>query len=132
MPNIRKKAIEYLDAAQDLINKGHYNSSVHCSYYSRLLHMKYILAHHAERPISYDVQNEKRETGSHDFILEEINNRIDSHKKAKDIVEFFRYLKSERVDADYRDKLFDAEACLDIKQKAEGLKTKLNDQFGTL
>lgn len=132
MPNIRLKSEECLMAAQDLISLKRYNSSVHCSYYSRLLHMKYILAHHPHKPVSYDVQNEKRMSGSHTFILEEICNRIDNGRKKKDIVEFFRFLKSQRIAADYEDKLFTDLECLDVKQKSEGLKQKLNDQFGVL
>lgn len=58
MPNIKLKSIEYMEAAQELINKRIYNASVHCSYYSRLMQMKYILAHH-KSPIDYNTQNEK-------------------------------------------------------------------------
>ena len=44
----------------------------------------------------------------------------------------FRYLKSERIEADYRDKIFTQTDALDVKQKSESLRQKLNDQFGAI
>lgn len=131
MPKIKEKSEEYLVAAQTLINCRSYNPSVHCSYYSRLLQMKYILAHH-QRSISYDIQNQKREGDSHLYILEQINNRIGDSRKGTKICQYFRYLKDLRVEADYREKLFTDIECLDVKEVSEGLKKKLNDQFGVL
>lgn len=121
-----------MDAAQELINKGYNNASIHCSYYSRLLQMKYILANCSDRPISYAVQNNHKGEDSHEYILIGIKNRIKNSNKAKDIVQIFRYLKSERVEADYRDKIFTQIDALDIKLKSENLRQRLNDQFGAI
>lgn len=132
MPNIKQKSKEYMDAAQELINKGYSNSSIHCSYYSRLLQMKYILANCSDRPISYDNQNKHTGESCHEYILTEIRNRVKIPNKARDIVQIFRYLKSERIEADYRDKIFTQTEALDVKQKSESLRQKLNDQFGAI
>ena len=131
MPNIKLKSIEYMEAAQELINKRIYNASVHCSYYSRLMQMKYILAHH-KRPIDYNTQNEKREKGSHEYIITEISNRISNRSQSLRIVQCFRALKSLRMDADYKDVLLKADDSTLAKQMSEGLKQKLNAQFGNI
>lgn len=132
MPNIKQKSNEYMIAAQELINKSMFNSSIHCSYYSRLLQMKYILAHYSAKPICYAVQDKIDSSGSHEYILNEIRNRVRDSKKAKEIVDIFRLLKNRRVKADYRDVLFSLDDSLDIKQKSESLERKLKDQFGAI
>lgn len=132
MPAMRNKSEEFMNAARELINKGYCNSSIHCAYYSRLLQMKYILARCSDRPIPYDVQNKHRGESSHEYILMEIKNRVKSPNKAKDIVQIFRFLRSERVEADYRDKMFTVIDALDVRQQSENLRQKLNDQFGVV
>lgn len=132
MSNIKQKSKEFMNAAQFLIDKGCNNSSIHCSYYSCLLQMKYILANCSDRPISYDVQDKHKGDNSHIYILTEISNRAKNPKKAKDIVQIFRYLKDERVEADYHDKIFTQNDALSIKQTSENLRQKLNDQFGAI
>lgn len=132
MSNIQQKSNEYMIAAQELINKSMFNPSIHCSYYSRLLQMKYILAHYSANPICYADQNKIGSQGSHEFILNEIRNRVRDSKKAKEIVDLFRLLKNRRVKADYEESLFDLDNSLDIKQKSESLDRKLKDQFGAI
>lgn len=132
MPNIKIKSEECLKAAQKLIDLEMYNSSIHCSYYSVFLYMKYILANTANRPVSYEAQKEQGKTESHKFVIREIRNRVAGEKQEKDIRQLFDYIKAERINADYTDKLFDANASLSVIDMSKGLFQKLNDQFGKL
>lgn len=132
MPSIKKKSEECLEAAQKLINSGMFNSSVHCSYYSVFLYMKYILANTSDRPVSYVTQKEQGKTDSHKYVFREITNRVNNPPKLKDIKQLYDFIKAKRIDADYTDKLFIDVESLDVIDKSKGLHQKLNDQFGKL
>ena len=84
---MKRKSEDTLTVAQELINrKGIFcTQSVHCSYYAVLQRMKYILAHLAKNPIPYDKQNPD-DKSSHEKILEEIKNRIDSKRSVKAVL----------------------------------------------
>jgi len=95
--------------------------------------MKYILDAHKYKPISYDEQREKAESysgGSHEFILEEIGNRITCRP-----VDWFNYkstfraLKKCRVTADYEQYMFTLEESIDCRDMADGLIKTLKRYF---
>ena len=132
MPNIKKKSEECLDAAQKLIDSGMFNSSIHCSYYSVFLYMKFILANTSNKPVNYATQKERGKTDSHKYVSREIINRVNNASKLKDIKQLYDFIKTKRIDADYTDKLFDDEESLDVIDKSKGLHQRLNDQFGKL
>lgn len=65
---MNKKSEENILAAEELISRGYYNSSIHCSYYALFQYMKYIL--NSRGLCSYAVQDQKTNAhGSHNNIL---------------------------------------------------------------
>lgn len=132
MPEIKKKSEECLNAAQKLIDCRMYNSSVHCSYYSAFLFMKYILAHTSNKPIDYVTQKEEGGSNSHKYVSKEIYDRVTNYGKLKDIRQLYAFLKEMRIEADYSNKLFPDTDSLDIIDKSKSLHRKLKDQFGAL
>ena len=133
MPEIKNKSVRKLNAAQYLINEGFYTESVHCSYYSSFLYMKYILHHIPSEKgrVTYNNQ-ELKGASSHEYILRLIKERINSLLKRKNIEASFRYLKDMRNEADYSAKLISAEESCIVKEEAELLKRILKDTFGNL
>ena len=133
---MKTKAIGYLGVAQTLINKQEEISStvsVHCSYYAVLMYMKYILAHTDRQPLSYEEQDEKSKgEGSHEYMIEQIRQRINHRKAGRDFAQAVRDLKQARKYADYTTKQFTVEESLELKQQAEGSITKLKTYFGNL
>lgn len=106
--------------------------SVHCSYYAVFQYMKYILAHLKRGAISYDVQDDICSgDNSHEVILDKIRDSLTgvNPKKQRDLLEGIRCLKKQRVSADYTIEPFTLEDCLEIKQNAEGLISKLKSYF---
>lgn len=131
------KAQGNIDVSQQLINMKDTQfctASVHCSYYAVFQYMKYMLAKTDRNPISYQLQDEqcKNKTSSHDYLLIEIQNRILDSRNGRDFAQHVRSLKRERVEADYKSRMFTLEESLDCKQKAEGLITKLKTYFGNI
>lgn len=125
---MNKKAFESLEAAKRLVETREsygYNSSIHCSYYAVLQYMKYALATCKTNPLSYEKQSEKKIGSSHEFILNEVKNRIDNIRNAKKFAETVRNLKKLRVEADYTQRNFSEEESLDCKEQAEGAINKL-------
>ena len=130
---MKSKVQENLNSAQILINNQHFTASIHCSYYAVLEYMKYMLANTDRNPISFEVQESNSGDSSHEYILGEIIGRIDHGKKAKkNFSQGVRFLKKERVDADYTQRKFSDIDALDCKQKAEGLITNLKTYFGNI
>ena len=131
---MKQKANKSLEAAQSLINTREtygYNSSVHCSYYTVLQYMKYILAKTDRRPLAYNEQNSSSQS-SHDFVIEEIVNRIKKSTDGRDFAQQVRRLKKQRVDADYTDRNFTEDESLGCKENAVGAISKLKRYFGDL
>lgn len=118
-------------ASQVLINNKLYTSSVHCSYYAVLQYMKYILHATTNSPIPYQSQDDKN-VSSHEYLLTETKNRINKPKDAKSFAEEFRFLKGERVRADYNLEKFTDVESLDCRQKADSLISKLKTYFGNI
>lgn len=125
------KAIENLESAQILINKKHFTSSVHCSYYAVLEYMKYMLATTSNNPIPY-INQCKTKQDSHEYILLEIQRRITNPKNARAFTASVRNLKQLRVLADYEVKAFTDIEGLDCKNKADGLISNLKTYFGNI
>ena len=129
---MKRKAFNSLEAAKRLVEMREtcgYNSSVHCSYYAVLQYMKYKLANCEENPLPYDKQNDKKNGSSHEFILNEIKQRINNPYKAKGFMEKVRNLKKYRVEADYTQRDFTEEESLECKEQAEQAIKKLNQYF---
>lgn len=130
---MKTKAIENLDSAQLLIDRGYYTASVHCSYYAVFQYMKYMLATTADSPISFDDQDAHTGESSHEYILIETRDRINANAtKKRDFTNAVRNLKQDRVEADYHQKQFTVDESLDCKANADGLITKLKTYFGNI
>ena len=135
---MKTKATNSLDAAQVLIDKeeeGYYTASIHCSYYAVFQYIKYVLANTDTEPLSYEEQTKQakgKRMGSHDFVIEQIRQRIGDRKAGQKFVQATSNLKKKRVDADYSTRQFTLEESLACKQKAEELIAKLKMYFGDL
>lgn len=105
-----------------------WTACAHCSYYAVFQYMKYILAVKSNPFIPYNKQNESK-TDSHNYILDEIKNRINNPRIARRIYDKVRVLKRWRVLADYEDKFFSQEEAIDCKDQAEGLIRELKSIF---
>lgn len=103
-----KKSEENILAAEELISKGYYNSSIHCSYYALFQYMKYILDYCGL--CNYAAQNKKtgaknKKTGakgSHDIIWGELNPHINDIVLRFTVDTSFQNLKKQRSVADYK------------------------------
>lgn len=130
---MKSKAIENLNSAQILINNKQFTTSVHCSYYAVFQYMKYMLANTTTRPIALDVQDAHQGDSSHEYILTEIQNRINAKPQvARTFAQAVRLLKSDRVDADYHQKVFTDIESMTCRDRANGLITNLKTFFGNL
>lgn len=131
---MKQKAINNLKTAQILANNREecgYSSSIHCSYYAVFQYLKYMLAHTDKNPIAYDKQDIS-DSGSHEFILTEIVNRVKDFKNGRDLAQRVRFLKRKRKDADYTPRNFSLDECLGCKEEAVGIISKLKQYFGNL
>lgn len=129
---MKNKALNTLYSAQCLINNQRYTSSIHCSYYAVLQYMKYMLANTSNNPIDYTAQNNHIGESSHDYIFDEICNRISNPSNERRFKQFFKNLKKDRVEADYSIRNFSCEESLDCKQNADALITQLKTVFGNI
>lgn len=130
---MKTKAIENLDSAQLLLNNRQVTSSVHCSYYAVFQYMKYMLATTPTRPLSYAVQDAHTGDSSHEYILEEIRLRLNrSPRDIRNFCEKVRLLKKDRVDADYKNRVFSDEEGLNCKSNADGIISNLKTYFGNI
>lgn len=129
---MKSKANDNLKSAQILIDAEQYTTSIHCSYYAVLEYMKYMLAEIEIKPINYENQNSNIGADTHTFILDEIKKRIKNPKNARNFVEGVRFLKRERVQADYELRKFSDVESLDCIQNASGLITNLKTYFGNI
>ena len=98
---MNKKSEENILAAEELISKGYYNSSIHCSYYALFQYMKYILDYCGL--CNYAAQNKKTGAkGSHDIIWGELNPHINDIVLRFTVDTSFQSLKKQRSVADYK------------------------------
>lgn len=123
-----------MDAAQTLLNNKQATASIHCSYYAVLQYMKYMLANTDKDPIPYTKQVAETDSSSssHQFLIEEIQNRISNKDLRRQFNDGIRVLKRARIEADYTEKEFSLELGLMYKQNAQGLITKLKTNFGNI
>lgn len=128
---MNNKSNIYMKAGIYLLNNRFYAPSIHCFYYSVLQYMKYLLANLKENPISYEEQSSHREENSHNYIIHEVINRINlkDYRKVKKIQEDIKILKKYRVNADYTQTSFSEEECVNIREKAETLKSMLKNYY---
>lgn len=130
---MKTKANDNLYSAQLLINNKLYTTSVHCSYYAAFQNMKYMLANTPNNPIPLATQDSNTGYCSHEYILLEVKNRLNiSPNEKRKFVDEVRYLKKERVDADYKTRKFSDLESLDCIDKAKGIITKLKTYFGNI
>lgn len=111
-----------------LIGLREYTQSIHCLYYSVVQKMKYSLKHAKDNPLDYPQQEEKRRlfsTSTHDWLFSEVMKRFASYKDRARFSNDFKFLKDERVAADYDEKSFSQEQSADCRDKAESLLVKL-------
>lgn len=127
MSNILKKSQENLIAAQDLIDKRRFTSSVHCSYYSVFQLMKYILHH----KFSYDYNDQNCNSGqdSHDAILTKIMQSCTRETFRRDFRDYFNHVKRERKRADYEISMFSDIESIKVRDNAVSLISKLKSEF---
>lgn len=133
---MKLKANNNLTVAQLLINQQNPSccaTIVHCSYYAVFQYMKYMLANTRNSPISY-AQQEKgsNNRSSHEYILQEIKNKISNNRRRRDFDQEFRALKRSRRNADYKTQIISTNDSLDCKQKADSLIAKLKQNFGDI
>ena len=127
---MRKKSVKSLRAARLLTKRRLYSQATHHLYYSVFQLMKYLLANTPNAPISYEMQNEiSRRRGSHYAILCEIQDRINNEEDTVRFTEGFRYLKQQRIWADYTTSFINAPQCKENFKIAESLRSQLYYQF---
>jgi len=131
---MKTKANDNLNSAQLLINNKQYTTSVHCSYYAVFQNMKYmLLANTTNNPLSLASQESHPGEPSHEYILLEIKKRLNiSFQEERKFTDEVRYLKKERVDADYKLRDFSDLESLNCIDKAKGVITKLKTYFGNI
>lgn len=126
---MNEKAKQNIQAAEVLICKGYYNSSIHCSYYALFQYMKYILDHCGL--CTYKSQDKKTNTkGSHDNILKELDPHIKDARLRLNLHHSFSTWKKLRMVADYQVTPIvqdDSQKCLDdVRDIIERLSKSLN------
>ena len=130
---MKTKATNNLNSAQLLINNKQYTTSVHCSYYAVFQSMKYVLANTSINPIPLATQDSHMGESSHEYVLLEIKNRLQSPpRNERRFAETVRFLKKERVDADYKSREFTDEESLDCLDRAKKIVADLKTYFGDL
>lgn len=130
---MKSKALENLSSAQILINNKQFTTSVHCSYYAVFQYMKYALSKSTFRPIDYFTQDSHNGESSHEYILTEVKNRIQTNpRNLRSFTEGVRNLKQNRVDADYHLRNFSDIEGIECRDNAEKLIKNLNNYFDNL
>ena len=103
-----------------------YNQSVVCYYYSVLQRMMYILAERVGEPVSYEMQAPMGED-KHYWLCEEIKGRISSRTYRNQFSEAFGRLRDYRHDADYEQKNFTRDDCLEVRDLVQKLNYLMNN-----
>ena len=117
---LKTKHIESLHSSKLLIDSKNFNSSVHCSYYSTIQLMIYILMD----KFGWDQENINREWDKspksfHVWIfkltVKELRVLRIKPNHLENLMNNFQYLKEYRIDADYKEEIIDttiAKSCL--------------------
>lgn len=107
--NLKQKSEDNLKAANLLVNgvEPYCCSSIHCSYYSVIQLMKYILC--SKCAIDYDKQDEEKSSlklGTHVYVFNKIfeltPNFTHSEEDIHKIYKNFEKLKKYRIESDYK------------------------------
>ncbi len=118
MSNLRRKSDFNISAAEILLEKTLYVSSVHCSYYSCFQLLKYTIK--AFNGIDYEDQAEeisRTKQNTHQYVISFIDSQLGRFVSICERREFIRKvkdLKQFRIEADYED----VEVSMDKGQKA--------------
>ena len=122
------KTARFLISTQDV---DMCTASIHCSYYAAFQYMKYCLAN-GKRPVSYEEQETKCKSNgsSHEKILEMVADNICSIKEKRNVKISVKWLKKQRIAADYTPIIFNVEDCKSCLAKATGIIKKLKTIFG--
>ncbi len=131
---MKQKAVNNLEAAKCLILKHLPTESVHCLYYAVFQYMMYLLKHTDRNPLTYEKQKELTQgKDSHLLTLQEIKNRMNGKPSViKNFYDTVVELKNARVTADYSTDPISEDDTLDYQKKAEGIISKLKQNFGNL
>lgn len=131
---MKQKAVNNLEAAKCLILKHLPTESVHCLYYAVFQYMMYMLKHTDRNPLTYEKQKELTQgKDSHILTLQEIKNRMIGKPSAiKNFYDTVIELKNARVTADYATDPISEDDTLGYQKKAEGIISKLKQNFGNL
>lgn len=118
MSKLRQKSDFNIDAAEHLLSKEYYASSVHCSYYSCFQLLKYTIKEFSG--IYYETQAQNASSSgqkTHQYVINHITGEINSHVGFEESRKFKRTindLKVFRLESDYED----VEVNLDKSEKA--------------
>jgi uncharacterized protein (UPF0332 family) len=124
--SLKAKSLENIEAADLMVEKGFFNSSVHCSYYSCLQLIKLVLFVKANIDFSTQLENSKNyKDGSHVYYLNSFtaffkNNSL--RRTVESQTNNVKKLKVLRVIADYDSNKVDAEKCSDAVVKAKSFR----------
>jgi hypothetical protein len=92
-----------------------------------------MLANTSINPIPLATQDSHMGKSSHEYVLLEIKNRLQSSAcDERRFSETVRYLKKRRVDADYKSREFTDKESLDCLDKAKKIVADLKTYFGDL
>ncbi|MDE6468214.1 MAG: hypothetical protein K2L28_04875 [Muribaculaceae bacterium] len=105
-------------------NEDLWNSSVHCSYYSLLQMMIHLLTDVKHKPVN--IADLTKNSNSHIVIRDAVATEIGSSSERLSFLTGFDYLKRMRVHADYTTQQFSQPECLDIRDKAQSLRNRVN------
>ncbi len=107
-----------IKSSEILIEKELYNSSFHCSYYAVFQHLKYKCL--SNENFENDLKYAKKKKGSHNFVIDYFF-KIKDKKEYEPLKKRIKYLKNQRVIADYKNKLPSekeiASRCYDLSNK---------------
>jgi uncharacterized protein (UPF0332 family) len=128
--NLIKKSNENYESAKLLIANKYYTSSIHCLYYSILQQMKLILI--KEYSINDNLIKQKgKDIGTHNFLKSQIYSKL--NKKSADygkiFLNYFSTLKKLRINADYKNIIFDLRKTQKALKLTENLEKILTENF---
>ncbi|HMR90131.1 MAG TPA: HEPN domain-containing protein [Saprospiraceae bacterium] len=92
-----------IDAAELLHQDEFYAPSVHCSYYSCIQLMRHLIFNKfGDDEKEFDERPEVKSSGSHNFLISFLRNKIQDPNKSRSFSDNIFRLKSHRINADYK------------------------------
>ncbi len=112
MSNWREKSIQNLMSADLLIGEGFYSASIHCSYYSNIqliLHLLQKKFPSLDEFDKYQRKGFKKNKGFHNWIINDVVKNLFkiNNEDFRYVSNNIRKLKKLRIEADYKDIIFD-------------------------